>query len=97
MTNHTPTPFHDELVEALHELVALHPWRNAEETDALTKARDVLSRTPLGAPTGWACEATNSGVPNYLRCGRDLYRYATPTGIVDQCGAGLMTSVVTPG
>ena len=46
-----------------------------------------------GKPTGWACEATNSGVPNYLRCGRDIYRYATSTGLIDQCAAGHMARV----
>ncbi len=46
-----------------------------------------------GGPTGLKCDATNNGRPNYLRCGRELYRYTTRTGQVDQCGAGHMSDI----
>lgn len=46
-----------------------------------------------GGPTGLVCRATNSGIPDYLACGRALYRFTTPRGLIDQCASGHMSEV----
>ncbi len=46
-----------------------------------------------GGPTGLRCRATNSGLPDYLLCGRELYRYTTRMGQIDQCAGGHFSDV----